>query len=277
MSNRRRHRLNSEAVAKTLSGMSVAAATTAIVAATGTPFAGVAAVPLNAVAHDLIHRVVSDRQRARVVTVVEHAARVVAEAEQKGAKIRSDGFFEDRDGRWTATEAAEAVLIAASNTPQELKLPHLGHMLAFFTVVDALNPSSAGWLLKQAEELTWTQYVLLAAIANRDITLPDREIVVQGGAGRSWDELFIADQLQDLGSFHRALIYGGERTTRLTGTPIPGGNMSASKQNLTNTGRMLSHALDVESIGHEVQMQHVELLENALSSPPAETQQAHST
>jgi hypothetical protein len=62
----------------------------------------------------------------------------------------------------------EAVFLTASQEPMELKIPYLGHLLAMVAVSEELDVSASHWLVKVAEELTWTQYVQLTMVARAD-------------------------------------------------------------------------------------------------------------
>jgi len=71
---------------------------------------------------EALTRVLTSRQQARVVTAATEASKIIEEQRAEGQHVRTDDFFRGRDGRWSANEVAEAVLLTASTEPMELKI-----------------------------------------------------------------------------------------------------------------------------------------------------------
>ena len=95
---------------------------------------------------------------------------------QAGQDLRSDGFFEPELGRPAkAEEVVEGVLLAAQREHEELKLVHYGYLLANIAYSDFVDLHTANWCVRKAQELSWTQFVLLGIVGDEAqvSSLPD--------------------------------------------------------------------------------------------------------
>lgn len=175
------------------------------------PAAALLAPPIAAGVEEVLNRALTRRQQARIRTVTQYAADRYSELLSQGETLRSDDFFEARDGRWSANEVTEAVLLAAASQPQELKLEYIGNLLANCAVNHRISVPTAHWLLSLAEDLTWTQYVQLALVVSAQLsetfTLPDIKIGASV-VGKTWAVAVSMSQLENLGFGQRELIVG---------------------------------------------------------------------
>lgn len=118
-----------------------------------------------------------DPGRERVLDAATSAARVLRDALAEGMTLRDDGFFpgptadrlekhanRKRSERRLGNQLIEGVLLAAKNTFEDKKANHMGYFYTFVALEPQIDAGLASWLLAQAEALTWTQYVLLAAL-----------------------------------------------------------------------------------------------------------------
>lgn len=218
----------------------------AVAGAGGGPLAVLtgAAAALLPIATDYTARQLSKAQRGRVDRVIVLAAeelkRVVAE---EGCRLRSDGFFDEQpDGRHFGREAAEGVLTVARDSYQERRLPFIGHLLVLIALHEYITPEFAHRLIRLSDELSWTQFVLLAAIERRElIQPPDLRI---GHSERSWASWSISNELYDL-CWERNLV----GAPRLESDGIPYPNMQLRDQELTTGGVAVFGHLGLEDVG----------------------------
>jgi hypothetical protein len=116
---------------------------------------------LHNLAADFLHRHLSRRERARAGTVF---ALTAASIRSRGDAIRDDGFFEEIDGRSSAEEAAEAVVLAAQRDPAEKKLRYYAELLASIATRPVIDDGAAHRLVSLLTELSWRQLVMLALL-----------------------------------------------------------------------------------------------------------------
>ena len=206
---------------------------------------------------EVLTRVLSNRQQARVVSAATEASKIIEEERAEGHHVRTDDFFRGRDGRWSSNEVAEAVLLTASTEPMEMKIPFLGHLLAMVAVEPDIDVQTAHWLVKIAEDLTWTQFQQLAIVARLDeLEVPDIEI---GVSGKSWSSRNAMLQFSDLGWGERELIMGRSKPgdEQVLVPPI---NRRLSDQQLWGNGPLLYWALGLRRVAVEILNEHLALI-----------------
>lgn len=209
-------------------------------------FAGAAAGPAVAsVMKDVIHRVLSRREEKRVGGVFLAASAAYEELLADGETLRSDGFFDSGAGnRSSAEEVFEGVLLAAKVEHQERKIPHLGYLMANIAFDASLDAGLANWAITTAEDLTWTQFVLLSAIGRKkQFPLPDEEYGRQLGTWNAWG---VHSQLADLGITRREMVGAPSRKTQRMELPIFNYNMRELE--LRQSGLLLHHLLWLDRI-----------------------------
>ncbi|MBU3977501.1 hypothetical protein [Propionicimonas sp.] len=194
---------------------------------------------------DVFARLTSQRQRDRIELLAQSAAEAYQELLAEGHRLRSDNFFDQRDGRWSAGEVAEAVFQASTNEPSLLKIPHFGRLLARFAVDSSIDAPSAHWAINEAESLTWIQYLHLAIIGRMgDLKMPPIEV----GMARSQRAATVSShrQLFDLTKWSRCL---------LDATPVRGIAIGEQPRELrirqhwlSPSGKLLFEWLGLESI-----------------------------
>lgn len=193
---------------------------------------------------EFAHRVLSRRERIRIGAAFQYASSAFQELLDADRTVRTDDFFTTNDGRSTADEVTEGVLIAAQRQHEERKVEHLGYMLANLAFEPQIDRNLANWAIKTAEELTWAQYVILALIGAEDrASLPDIEIQNQPP---NWNSFGIHEQLADLGHFRREMIYGPpDKTGRLGLSKI---NLRLREQQLARGGLLLHQLMWLDRI-----------------------------
>lgn len=209
-------------------------------------FAGAAAGPAVAsVMKDVIHRVLSRREEKRVGGVFLAASAAYQELLAEGETLRSDGFFDSGAGnRSSAEEVFEGVLLAAKVEHQERKIPHMGYLMANIAFEASLDAGLANWAIASAEDLTWTQFVLLSTVGRKkQFLLPDAEIRGQLGTWNAWG---VHNQLADLGITKREMVGAPSHMTR--GLELPNFNPNMRELELRQAGLLLHHLLWLDRI-----------------------------
>ncbi len=150
-------------------------------------------------------RLLGKREEVRVGAVAIYAGMAYKERIADGDRLRDDSWFEKRpNGRSAADEICEGTLLIAQREHEERKVEHYGYLLANLSFESEIDEYLANWLLQLANELTWTQLVLLAMIHRKgEFNLPSITI----GTGLSgWTPWGLRQQLADLGYAKRELI-----------------------------------------------------------------------
>ncbi|MEA2526822.1 MAG: hypothetical protein QOF73_4049 [Thermomicrobiales bacterium] len=134
----------------------------------GATSGSIATRTLRATAVEFVSRTLSKREMQRAATAWGHAVRRIEERQKAGERPREDGFFDDDlTERAAAKEIAEGLLIAAQRQHEERKLRYLGNLYANLVFSPILDRGSANAVLRQAEELSYRQFCVLAISAKR--------------------------------------------------------------------------------------------------------------
>ncbi len=155
---------------------------------------------------EFAQRVLGPRERIRVGAALRSADAMYRERIAAGDHLRDDGWFADRPrGRSAAAEMLEGTLFMAQREHEERKVEYYGYLLANLSFQANVDEYLANWLLQLADELTWSQLVLLAMIGRKDeFTLP--AITVAINDAMPWSQWGLHEQLADLGYGQRNLI-----------------------------------------------------------------------
>ena len=153
----------------------------------GPPGAVAGAIVAPVIKHTLVEsmrRIITRREKVRVATTLAFTITACEERLNAGDQLRQDGFFEAGvTDRSAADEVAEAVVVASERSFEERKTEYLGYLLANIAFAEGLDRWLANRISRTAERLSWSQLVILSAVASEDITLP---AVVLGQNIRSW-------------------------------------------------------------------------------------------
>jgi hypothetical protein len=137
-------------------------------AVAGAASGSIATRTLRATAVEFVGRTLSRREMERAATVWGYAVAKIDERREAGEQVPQDGFFDDDlTERAAAKEIAEGLLIAAQRQHEERKLPYLGNLYANLVFSPLLDRASANAVLRQAEELSYRQFCLLAILSRR--------------------------------------------------------------------------------------------------------------
>jgi hypothetical protein len=157
-------------------------------------------------AREFRERVLGQREALRVINAITVAKARIDERLAAGDVPRSDGFFNAGEAnRSDAEELLEGVLLAAQREYEERKVSCYGNLYANIAFEPAIDSVTANSLLREADDLSYTQIQLLALVARKDvIPLPRAKL---GTGGRvAWRTASIRNALDDIGFTGRRLV-----------------------------------------------------------------------
>jgi len=190
------------------------------------------------------HRILADRERARVGAVLGLGQRALLDAYAEGRRLREDAFMRARvDGRAPADEVIEHVIRAAQSSYEERKLPHIAAALATIATAPHVDERTAHWIITEIEKASWPKLIALSLVAtNKTSPLPDVEVGADvpsawapWSAHQVFSELFYSDQ-----------FIGRRARTDDTGKPDFG--VRFSDFGFTTAGDLLHQAADLGRI-----------------------------
>ncbi len=193
---------------------------------------------------EVLDRLLSERQEARAILVLEAAATRMKQLEAEGQQLRDDDFFREVTDRHDFEEVAEQVLMSAMNDSQEKKAPLYGALLAHIAFQPQIDRDSAHHLVKLAQELSYRQLCLFALIGRKDrFTLPNER---RGGPLKpeTWSAF---DEFDRIGYAQLELVLAPPDAPGLLPTNL---NAPASSM-LSTKGRLLHDLMDLETIPDE--------------------------
>jgi hypothetical protein len=251
-----------------LAGTASGTALALIVGAKGAdPVAAVAAgSALGSMLHEIGGRLLGHREQIRVGGTAIYAARMYDERIKDGDQLRDDNWFDERPhGRSIAAEICEGTLLIAQREHEERKIEYYGYLLANLGFEDDVDEYLANWLLRLAEQLTWSQLVLLGMIGRKEsFTLP--EVMLTGRGVTDWTPFGLREQLADLG-YGRRNIIGAPRQEQETSKDgsqirIPAHiNLYLPDMQLINVGALLFPLMQLNRIpDHDIELM-IELLQ----------------
>lgn len=108
-------------------------------------------------------------ERTRAGATLAFAAELAVTRSHQGRPVRGDGFFNVRvPPRSDGERLVEAAVLAARGTTEDRRIRHLGYLVAEVAVSPDIDAALADRALRLAEQCSWRQLVLLAAVGRRD-------------------------------------------------------------------------------------------------------------
>ena len=180
-----------------------------------------------------IRRLVTRREKIRVAATFAFAVTACEERLQAGDKLRDDRFFSpDFSGRSAADEVAEAVAVAAERSFEERKAEYLGYLLSNIAFEEGVDRWLANRVVRVAERLSWSQLIILSAVAREDVELAAVALGSDVGSWTSWGAHQEALELMN----DNYIMTTPDQTPRL-GLSVP--NLRLEQARLGTGGRLL--------------------------------------
>jgi hypothetical protein len=233
-----------EAGSSIVGGVTGAALGAALGGPPGAAVGSAAGASVEAALREVASRWLSDREQVRVGAAAIYARQVIETRLNGGEEPRDDGWFDRQPrGRSAADELLEGTLLIARRQHQERKVQYVGRLMGNLCFEPDIDEFVGDWLLRQADELSWTQYVLLAAIGLPSVTLPSTDM--RAGI-KDWASWGMHEQLADLGYARRELVGAPARTTERLGLSVP--NTTMSDLTLGSGGRLLFELMSLADV-----------------------------
>jgi hypothetical protein len=127
-------------------------------------------------------------ERARAGAALAFAAELAVTRSAQGRPVRDDGFFSVSMGaRSDAERIVETVVQAALRTAEDRRVRHLGYLVAEVAASSDIDAALATRALQLAEQCSWRQLVVLAAVGRRDRSpLPLAPLADEPRSWRAW-------------------------------------------------------------------------------------------
>ena len=144
-------------------------------------------------------------------------------------------------------------MLAAKRQYEERKVKHIGYMMAAIAYHEEISVSAANWSIRMADDLSWTQFVMLSVVGCddpdvRDL-LPNRKYSSMGG--QSWECWALENEFADLGYGKKDLIgASGTEGDGETGSSLrlPVTDLNFRSQHLRNSGMLIHHLLFLDKV-----------------------------
>ncbi len=171
---------------------------------------------LRGLAAEFRERVLGPREEVRVGAAISFASAKIREKLENGEQPRQDDFFTDaEDGRATAEEVFEGVVLAAQREAEEKKVRLYGNLLANLAFAQDIDRSQANFLIRLGEDLSYRQLCLLSLFAQNTLLLGGnnrlglRESDYRDDTGRlnSLDLIVLLQETYDL--YQRGIVGNG--------------------------------------------------------------------
>jgi hypothetical protein len=182
-------------------------------------------------------------ERARAGGALAFAAELAVTRSHAGRPVRSDDFFRVREGgRSDAERLVEAVVSAARRTTEDRRVRHLGYLVAEVAVSPDIDPALAARALQLAEQCSWRQLVVLAAVGRRDrVPLPLAPLEDEPRAWTAWGAR------EDIADLQRAVLLEPPLADRRPG-PAVRPRLRPADLRLTRRGVLLHRLLALDFV-----------------------------
>ena len=193
------------------------------------------------VGRDVVSRLLSPRQEARVGAVFLHAGATMRAMEVMGSTIRDDGFWEGEHSE--GSEFAEGVMLTAMDTFEERKLPYLANVLAQVALEDSIDAATANLAIRISRELSWMEMCILGIVMRPDdFPLPERRRYVPP----AWDSWTVSNALNQISGDSGLLRYRRPEPTE--NEEIPGFDLRLSALALSSSGQLVGGLMRLDQI-----------------------------
>lgn len=152
---------------------------------------------------------ISQREEVRTGTVLYVATAAIKQKMDDGKKIRSDEFFEKKNGgRSSAEEVIEATILAAQKSFEERKIPFLGTMLANIALDESIKSAEANRLVGLGERLSYTQLCILKIFALTIIAPGSLKLRTNAFPDGNYSSQFLATMTELWELYRESMIVG---------------------------------------------------------------------
>lgn len=126
---------------------------------------------------EIINRQLAERENARTAASTAYMFTGIQNRLDSGTQIRQDSFFDNSNGRSSAEELFEGVLLKCKDQYQEKKIKYISKIFEKATFDIGISPETANQILSMAESFTYRKYCIISFFAQKDNLFNTEELM----------------------------------------------------------------------------------------------------
>ena len=117
---------------------------------------------------EIISRKLAERENARTAASAAYMFTGIKQKLDSGLQIRQDSFFSNTNGRSSAEELFEGVLLKCKDQYQEKKIKYISKIFEKVTFDARISTETANQILSMAESFTYRKYCIISFFAKKE-------------------------------------------------------------------------------------------------------------
>jgi hypothetical protein len=117
---------------------------------------------------EIINRRLGERENARTAASTAYMFTGIQNNLDLGVQVRQDSFFDNSNGRSSAEELFEGVLLKCKDQYQEKKIKYISKIFEKATFDIGISSETANQILSMAENFTYRKYCVISFFAQKD-------------------------------------------------------------------------------------------------------------
>ncbi|MBB4119896.1 hypothetical protein GGR32_002207 [Mesonia hippocampi] len=126
---------------------------------------------------EIISRKLAERENARTAASAAFMFTGIQNNLDLGVQIRQDSFFDNTNGRSSAEELFEGVLLKCKDQYQEKKIKYISKIFEKATFDTGISSETANQILSMAESFTYRKYCVISFFAQKDVLYNTNELM----------------------------------------------------------------------------------------------------
>jgi hypothetical protein len=197
---------------------------------------------------EIINRNLAKRENARTAASAAYMLTGIQEKFDSGIQVRQDSFFDNSNGRSSAIELFEGVLLKCKDQYQEKKIKYISKIFEGVIFDSRISSESANQILSMAESFTYRKYSVISFFAQKNVLYNTNELMKD--SYESYPDLKFTIELdilkQDIFDlFNVGIIDSNDYALNSSKDIMP------EKMNLTSLGQELYKLMDLNEIPKE--------------------------
>ena len=125
-------------------------------------------VALTSGVKEIVNRNLAEREKSRTAASVAYIFTGIQNKLDSGIQVRQDSFFDSSNGRSSAEELFEGVLLKCKDQYQEKKIKYISKIFEKATFDTGISPETANQILSMAESFTYRKYCVISFFAQKE-------------------------------------------------------------------------------------------------------------
>lgn len=126
---------------------------------------------------EIINRTLAKRENARTAASTAYMLTGIQEKLNLGIQIRQDSFFDNSNGRSSADELFEGVLLKCKDQYQEKKIKYISKIFEKVIFDTRISSESANQILSMVESFTYRKYCVISFFAQKNTLYNTNELM----------------------------------------------------------------------------------------------------